>query len=57
MNALRSLVALVGGASALALSAGIQAQDHDITYNGEVARIINEKGCSGTPSGLFYVMD
>jgi len=42
MNTVRNFVTLVCSASALALSMGAQAQDHEITYNGEVAKIINE---------------
>ncbi|MAM48465.1 MAG: hypothetical protein CMP90_05905, partial [Gammaproteobacteria bacterium] len=42
MNTVRSLVTLLCSASALALSMTAQAQDHEITYNGEVAKIINE---------------
>ena len=42
MKTVRNLVTLMCGASALALSLGTQAQDHEFTYNGEVAKLINE---------------
>ena len=42
MKTVRNLVTLMCGASALALSLGTQAQDHEVTYNGEVAKLINE---------------
>ena len=42
MKAMRKSGALLGGAIALAMSMGSQAQEHEITYTGEVGRIINE---------------
>ena len=42
MKAMRKTGAILGGAIALAMSMGSQAQEHEITYTGEVGRIINE---------------
>jgi hypothetical protein len=42
MKNVRQTSALLGGAVALALSMGAQAQEREVTYNGDVAQIINE---------------
>ena len=42
MKNVRKTSALLGGAVALALGLGAQAQEREVTYNGDVAKIINE---------------
>ena len=42
MNSVRKPLALLGGAVALALTTGVQAQEEELTYNSHVADIINE---------------
>jgi mono/diheme cytochrome c family protein len=42
MKNVRQTSALLGGAVALALGMGAQAQEREVTYNGDVAQIINE---------------